>query len=284
MTRLDKLRHAAQPLIMGILNATPDSFSDGGQFADPGRALARALEMAAQGADMIDVGGESTRPGSAPVAAEAQIARVVPIVAKLRAALPVDMPISIDTTRSQVAAAALDAGADFINDVSSGRDDPAMLPLAAARGVPIVLMHMQGDPSIMQDNPRYRDVVGEVLEFLLERADAAQAAGIPRENVLLDPGIGFGKRKDDNLLLMAQLGRFATTGYKILLGASRKRFMGAVCAETRPAALVAATTATTALGVMAGVGIFRVHDVRENRQAADVAYAIKRAGEGSFAP
>lgn len=280
MTRFDALLRASRPLIMGILNATPDSFSDGGLFADPERAAARALDMVAQGADMIDVGGESTRPGSSPVAAAEQIARVVPTIAKLRAALP-DLPISVDTSRAEVAAAALDAGADFVNDVSAGRDDPAMLPLVAARGVPIVLMHMQGTPATMQDNPQYGDVVAETLAFLLERAAAAQALGIPKDRLVLDPGIGFGKRKDDNLRLLAHLGRFAATGYTILLGASRKRFMGAVCAETRPEALVAATAATTALGVMAGIGWFRVHDVRENRQAADVAYAVKRAGEGA---
>lgn len=280
MTRFDALLRVSRPLIMGILNATPDSFSDGGLFADPERAAARALDMVAQGADMIDVGGESTRPGSSPVAAAEQIARVVPTIAKLRAALP-DLPISVDTSRAEVAAAALDAGADFVNDVSAGRDDPAMLPLVAARGVPIVLMHMQGTPATMQDNPQYGDVVAETLAFLLERAAAAQALGIPKDRLVLDPGIGFGKRKDDNLRLLAHLGRFAATGYTILLGASRKRFMGAVCAETRPEALVAATAATTALGVMAGIGWFRVHDVRENRQAADVAYAVKRAGEGA---
>ncbi len=263
---------------MGILNATPDSFSDGGLFTDPERALCHALEMARQGADIIDVGGESTRPGAAPVGAAAQIARVVPVVEALRSALPKDTLISIDTTHAQVAAAALSAGADFINDVSAGRDDPGMFGLAAGRGVPIVLMHMQGTPKTMQDSPQYRDVVGEVLAFLLERAAAAQAAGVEADSIVLDPGIGFGKRKEDNLLLMANLGRFAASGYATLLGASRKRFMGAVCQETRPQELVAATVATTALGVMAGINIFRVHDVRENRQAADVAFAIKQAG------
>jgi dihydropteroate synthase len=176
-----------------------------------------------------------------------------------------------------VARAALAAGADFINDVSAGRDDPGMLPLAAAEGAPIALMHMQGTPKTMQQRPHYEDVVAEVLAFLLERAEAAGCAGVPRDSILLDPGIGFGKRRDDNLKLMAHLDRFVATGYPVLLGASRKRFMGAVCGETEPAALAPATVATTAIGVSAGVRLFRVHDIKENRQAADVAAAIRRA-------
>jgi len=268
-----------RPVLMGILNVTPDSFSDGGRFLDPGRALRHALEMVGQGADIIDVGGESTRPGAAAVDSAEQIARVVPVIAALRLGLPATTLISIDTTQADVAAAALSAGADFINDVSAGLGDPAMLDLAAKRAVPIVLMHMQGTPQTMQDNPRYADVVEEVLSFLQERAAAAQAAGVAADHIILDPGIGFGKSKADNLLLMAHLARFATLGYATLLGASRKRFMGSVCLESRPHELVAATVATTALGVMAGINLFRVHDVRENRQAADVAHAVKTAGK-----
>lgn len=263
---------------MGILNVTPDSFSDGGRFQGVEQAMRHALKMVEDGADIIDVGGESTRPGSEPVCVADQIARVVPVIATLRRQLPEDSLISIDTTRAEVAAAALDAGADWINDVSAGRDDPAMFSLAAARGTAIILMHMQGTPKTMQDNPSYHAVVPEVLQFLLERAEVALAAGIVKKNIILDPGIGFGKRKNDNLLLMANLGRFVDTGHAVLLGASRKRFMGAICQEARPQQLVAATVATTALGVMAGVRIFRVHDVKENRQAADVAYAIRLAG------
>lgn len=273
-----------RPLLMGILNVTPDSFSDGGQFGDPDCALRHALAMAEQGADIIDVGGESTRPGSTPVMAAEQIARTVPVVAALRGALPAGVLLSIDTTLAEVAAAALDAGADFVNDISAGRDDPGLLELVAARGVPIVLMHMQGTPLTMQDSPRYRDVVEEVLAFLLERAAAAQRAGVACENIILDPGIGFGKNREDNLRLMANLSRFAATGHALLLGTSRKRFMGSICHESRPHELVPATVATTALGVMAGVNIFRVHDVRENRQAADVAFAIKTAGDAEPAP
>lgn len=267
---------------MGILNTTPDSFSDGGLYAKPERALRHALAMAEQGADIIDVGGESTRPGAEPVPAPEQIARVVPVVGALRRFLPAGTWISIDTTQVGVAAAALDAGADFINDVSAGRGDPGMLALVARRGVPIVLMHMQGVPKTMQDNPKYQDVVGEVAAFLLERAQAAQEAGVGAANIILDPGIGFGKNRQDNLLLMANLPHFAGLGYACLLGASRKRFMGAVCREAGPQDLTAATVATTALGVMAGFNIFRVHDIRENRQAADVAFAIRQAGENAL--
>jgi len=262
---------------MGILNVTPDSFSDGGLFSDQECALHHAQDMARQGADIIDVGGESTRPGAVPTDAAAQIARIVPVIEALRNLLPGDTLISVDTSLSEVAAAGLSAGAAIINDVTAGRADPGLLTLAAERGIPIVLMHMQGTPRTMQDDPRYRDVVEEVLGFLMERADAAQAAGIPSENIILDPGIGFGKCKDDNLVLLANLNRFVATGYATLLGTSRKRFMGAVCNETRPRELLAATVATTALGVMAGINIFRVHDIRENRQAADVAHAIKQA-------
>lgn len=278
MNRYQALRAQGRPLIMGILNATPDSFSDGGLYNTPEWAVARGLEMASQGADLIDVGGESTRPGADPVGEQEQLARVLPVVRSLRARLPETCAISIDTTRSRVAEAALDAGADLINDVSAGRDDAGMFPLAARRRVPLVIMHMQGTPKTMQDDPYYERPVDEVLGFLLDRARAAEAAGIEHPDIILDPGIGFGKRRQDNLQLMAHLSRFCASGYDVLLGTSRKRFMGAVCNETRPEALVAATVATTALGVAAGVRLFRVHDVRENRQAADVAFAICEAG------
>ncbi|MGY6215485.1 dihydropteroate synthase [Methylolobus aquaticus] len=279
--RSDRLCLASRPLIMGILNVTPDSFSDGGLFLDPEVATQEALRMVAEGADLIDVGGESTRPGADPVDAEEQIRRVVPTLQRLRTVLPDGFSISIDTTRGAVAEAALAAGADLVNDVSAGRDDPAMFERVADRGVPIVLMHMQGTPKTMQDRPYYDNVVDEVIAFLLERADLAMRAGISHDRIWLDPGIGFGKRKDDNLALIAHLDRLVATGYPVLLGASRKRFMGAVCGEQRPNGLTAATVATTALGVMSGVRMFRVHDVRQNRQAADVAAAIRTVRESS---
>ncbi|MGR8981153.1 MAG: dihydropteroate synthase [Gammaproteobacteria bacterium] len=272
MLNLDK------PLIMGILNVTPDSFSDGGQFNSIIGACRQAERMLTQGADIIDVGGESTRPGSDPVGAAVQIRRVVPVIEALRREAG-QIFISIDTTLSAVAEAALKAGANMINDVSAGEDDAAILELAARYDSPVVLMHRQGPPKTMQDNPYYDDVVREVADYLKQRADAALKAGVKRSHIIIDPGIGFGKRKVDNFDLLAHLDSFVALGYPVLLGASRKRFMGSLCQVDQPSELVTATAVTTALGVMAGVSIFRVHDVRENRQAADVAWAIKQRKE-----
>ncbi|MGH8582075.1 MAG: dihydropteroate synthase [Gammaproteobacteria bacterium] len=266
------------PVIIGVLNLTPDSFSDGGAYTDPARALEQALRMAAEGAAIIDVGGESTRPGAGSIAAAEQIRRVLPVVRALRFALSKPVRISIDTRSAEVAAAAIEAGATMLNDVSAGRDDPDLLGLAAASDLPIVLMHMQGTPETMQSDPRYQDVVAEVRSFLLARAEAAQRAGVKPERIILDPGIGFGKTQAHNIALLAQLQRLVDTGYPVLLGASRKRFMGSICAESAPAVLVGATCATTALGVAAGVRYFRVHDVQPNRQAAEVAWAIRHSG------
>jgi dihydropteroate synthase len=266
-----------KPLIMGILNVTPDSFSDGGKYSGLNAALQQVELMLAEGVDIIDIGGESTRPGADPVAAKEQIQRVVPVIAAIRQQLASDILISIDTTLSEVAKAALDAGANIINDVSAGRDDAAILTLAAQTGVSIILMHSQGEPKTMQDNPHYNNVVQEVLDALNESINAALKAGIKKEAIAIDPGIGFGKRKQDNLDLLAHLDALVATGFPVLLGTSRKRFMGAICDVTEPSELVTATAVTTALGVMAGVQMFRVHDVKENRQAADVAWAIKRS-------
>lgn len=269
-----------RPLIMGILNLTPDSFSDGEEFTDIGKAVAHALRMAEEGAEIIDLGGESTRPGSERVAPGDQLQRVLPVVVRLRKELPRQTEISIDTTSTEVAAAALDAGATIINDVSAGRDDEGMFELVRQRGVPIVLMHMQGTPATMQIEPHYADVVSEVREFLLARAAAAEKARVRRENILIDPGIGFGKNKDHNLELLVGLERLVDSGYAVMLGTSRKRFMGSICKLDRYSELVGATCATTALGVLAGVKIFRVHDVKPSRQALDVAWAIKNKGAG----
>lgn len=269
--------HIDKPLIMGILNVTPDSFSDGGRYSDVDAAVRQARRMLAEGADIIDIGGESTRPGSEPVAADEQIRRVAPVITAIRQEVSADIPISIDTTLSEVARAALKAGADIINDISAGRDDEAILALAAETDAPIILMHSQGAPKTMQDKPYYDDVVREVLAALHRQIDAALKAGIKKERIVIDPGIGFGKRKQDNIDLLAHLDAFVATGYPVLLGASRKRFMGTICAVTEPSELVTATAVTTALGIMAGVQMFRVHDVRENRQAADVAWAIRQS-------
>ena len=264
-----------KPLIMGILNVTPDSFSDGGKYNTVSAAVAQAEKMLIDGADIIDIGGESTRPGAEPVSAQEQIRRVVPVIEAING-LSSSLMISIDTTLAEVAEAALGAGAEMINDVSGGTGDAGILPLAARLGAPIVLMHSQGTPKTMQDNPYYDDVVSEVVAALRKRVEAALAAGVTRESIIIDPGIGFGKRKQDNLDLLAHLEAVVGLGHPVLLGASRKRFMGSLCHSQEPAELVTATAVTTALGVMAGVQLFRVHDVKENRQAADVAWAIRQ--------
>jgi dihydropteroate synthase len=264
-----------KPLIMGILNATPDSFSDGGKFNQLENALQHALRMIAEGAKIIDIGGESTRPNSESVSAEEQIKRVVPIIEAVRQHS--DVLISIDTTQSVVAEAALNAGANWINDVSAGQNDAKMFVLAAQRNVPLILMHAQGTPQTMQENPYYENVVEEVISALTQRAHEAMAAGMKKENIVLDVGIGFGKRQQDNLDLLAHLADFVALGFPVLLGTSRKRFMGSICDVSEPAELVTATAVTTALGVIAGVQLFRVHDVKANQQALEVAWAIRQA-------
>ena len=263
------------PLIMGILNVTPDSFSDGGKFDETQSAVKHALDMMYEGADIIDVGGESTRPGSERVNADEQILRVAETIKSIREIALKEVEISIDTTLSNVAEAAIDAGASIINDVTAGTEDPQILELAADKDVPIILMHMQGNPQTMQSNPVYNDVVEDVRAYLLDRVEIAIAAGIKQENIAIDPGIGFGKTQEHNMQLMTRLDRFVDTGLPVLLGASRKRFMGAICEGVEPHELVGATCATTVVGVNAGVQMFRVHDVRPNRQAADVAWAMK---------
>ncbi len=269
-----------KPLIMGILNVTPDSFSDGGRYLDVERAVQQVESMLANGADIIDIGGESTRPGAEPVPADEQIRRIVPVIKAIRDHGLADVLISVDTTLSAVAKAALLAGANIINDVSAGDDDESILVLAAKVQVPIILMHRQGRPKTMQDSPYYKDVVQEVVNTLKAKIDAALAVGIMPGHIVIDPGIGFGKRKQDNLDLLAHLDSLVALGFPVLLGTSRKRFMGDICDVTEPAELVTATAVTTALGVMAGVRIFRVHDVKENRQAVDVAWAIKQSRLG----
>ena len=264
-----------EPLIMGILNVTPDSFSDGGKFNETTPAVKHALDMMYEGADIIDVGGESTRPGSERVNAEEQILRVADIIKSIREIALEEVEISIDTTLSKVAEVAIDSGASMINDVSAGNDDPQLFELAADRNVPMILMHMQGNPQTMQINPVYDDVVEDIRAYLLERVEEAIAAGIKEDNIAIDPGIGFGKTQEHNIQLMSKLERFVDTGLPVLLGASRKRFMAAICEGVESDELVGATCATTVAGVNAGVQMFRVHDVRPNRQAADVAWAIK---------
>lgn len=271
---LQELLQQNRPVMMGILNLTPDSFSDGGSHTERGAAVQFALQMVREGADIIDVGGESTRPGAERIPPQEQIHRTAHIIAALRKTLPDQILISIDTTLSEVADAAIDAGANILNDVRAGRDDDAIFQLVAQKNLPIILMHMQGTPQTMQQNPSYENPVQDIKKFLLERAEAAQRVGIPKSNIVIDPGIGFGKTKDHNLQLMHNLDQFVSTGYPVLLGASRKRFLGAISKETNPKDLIGATCAATVIGVTAGVQIFRVHDVMPNRQAAEIARAV----------
>ena len=266
-----------KPLIMGILNVTPDSFSDGGKYTHVETAIEQVKKMVTEGADMIDIGGESTRPNSQSVTAEEQIKRVIPIIKAIRQHVTTDLLISIDTTLSAVAKAALDAGANIINDISGGQADQNILKVASDYHAPIILMHIQGTPQTMQDNPVYKHVVTEVIDSLNTSVNHALSAGIDKRNIIIDVGIGFGKRKQDNLDLLAHLKQFVAMGYPVLLGTSRKRFMGNLCDISDPKQLVTATAVTTALGVMSGVKLFRVHDVKENRQAVDVAWAIYQA-------
>jgi dihydropteroate synthase len=263
------------PLIMGILNVTPDSFSDGGQFNNIEAAVNHGKRMIDEGADIIDIGGESTRPGSARVSVEDQVQRVVHIIKAISETIPEHVQISIDTTRSKVAEAALNAGAHIVNDVSGGNDDPEIINLCADKLCPYIVMHMQGSPETMQNDPSYDDVVSDIKYFLETRVNDCIKAGINENDLVIDPGIGFGKTREHNLMLLKNLKSFVDTGYPVLLGTSRKRFMGSICTVNSADELIGATTATTALGVQAGVKIFRVHDVNPNRQAADVAWAIK---------
>lgn len=262
-------------LIMGILNITPDSFSDGGAFSSPELALQHTLQMIEEGADIIDIGGESTRPGADIVSQQQQLRRVIPVIELLRNTIPDSILISIDTTNSHVAKVALDAGANWINDISAAEDCPDMLLLAAEKQCPIVLMHRQGISATMQNNPQYKNVSQDVSHYLQQRAQAALDAGIAEDKIILDPGIGFGKTFEHNITLMADLKKVVALGYQVLLGASRKRFLSEICHQPSSSKLAGATCATTTLGILAGVEIFRVHDVLENRQAADVTVQIR---------
>jgi dihydropteroate synthase len=264
--------------VWGVINVTPDSFSDGGRFDDPAAALALARRLIAQGADILDVGGESTRPGARPVDAAREIERVLPLIQAIRAESAV--LISIDTMKPAVARAAVGAGATLWNDVTALRHAPDSLATAAELGCEVVLMHMQGEPGSMQAEPRHDDVVAEVAAFLAARAEAAMAAGVARERIWLDPGVGFGKHMTDhNLPLLAGLDRIVALGFPVLLGASRKSFISAVDGGGRPAdERLGGSIAAALAGAAAGVAAVRVHDVRETVQALRVWTAIAQAG------
>ena len=273
---------APRPAVMGVVNVTPDSFSDGGRYLDADAAIAHGLELVAAGADLLDVGGESTRPGADPVRADEELRRVVPVIARLAATAGV--PVSVDTTKAAVAAAALDAGAAVVNDVSAGRVDPEILAVTAAAGGGFVAMHMRGEPRTMQGAPHYGDVVGEVGDFLAERLDAARAAGIPEGSLAVDPGIGFGKTVEHNLVLLARIDELcARLPVPVVVGASRKRFLGSILCdvagadgEPAPEQRDDATLATVVWCVDRGVQVVRVHDVRSASRAVALVELLRR--------
>ena len=264
------------PVLVGILNITPDSFSDGGNFLDPEAAAARAANILDEGARVIDIGGESTRPGSDPVSADEEIRRVVPAIERLVADRPAAV-VSVDTYRAVTAEAALWAGACIVNDVTALRGDPRMVALVVEAGCPVVLMHMKDEPKTMQREPYYEDVVREVRDFLAERAEFAVSAGVKPENVIVDPGIGFGKTLDHNLALLRHLDVIVDLGFPVLVGASRKRFLGTITGVEVASERVFGTVATSVMAYERGATFFRVHDVRANREALAVAEVVRRA-------
>jgi dihydropteroate synthase len=262
-----------RPLLMGIVNVTPDSFFDGGRFCDPQRAVAHASRLVDEGADLLDIGAESTRPGASPVDEQEERRRLVPVVAALAKA--VSVPISVDTSKAEVARAAIDAGAVMVNDVTALRGDSAMVDVVAQAGAGLALMHMQGTPETMQHAPRYVDVVGEVARFLAERARFAIDHGVAKDRIVVDPGIGFGKTLDHNLDLLANLRVFTELGYPLLVGPSRKGFIGQLTDQSVEARGWG-TAAVVALAAEHGANILRVHDVGSMKDVAKIAVAIAR--------
>jgi dihydropteroate synthase len=266
---VDLSRHG---MIMGVLNVTPDSFSDGGEFFSIDKAVARGLEIAAEGARIVDVGGESTRPGAEVVGVEEELRRVIPVIERLQA--KIDIFISIDTSKSEVAKAALDAGASIINDVTGGRGDEKMLPLAAKRNAAFIIMHMQGNPQTMQVAPHYDDVVSEVADFFLQRYARALECGIDPMAIAFDPGIGFGKTLEHNLELIDRLGALRVQERPLVVGVSRKSFLAKLVGSSDMSDRLAPTVALTSLLRSRGANIIRVHDVKENVDALRVTEAV----------
>jgi dihydropteroate synthase len=271
-----ELDFSAGCILMGVLNVTPDSFSDGGKFIDCDKAVEQGIKMVEEGAGIIDVGPESTRPGAQAVTAKEQIHRAMPVIEKL--VKKTKVCISIDTANYEVAKAALDAGANILNDITSLADE-RMTKLAVERKVPVILMHMQGTPRTMQVEPKYKDVVADVRKFLINRAKLAKEFGIPKERIFIDPGIGFGKTVEHNLKLLANLDQFAKTGYRVLVGPSRKWFIGKLTGRENPAERVFGTAAAVALCAAAGVSIIRVHDVAKMLDVVKITGAIIKEKE-----
>ncbi len=261
--------------VMGVINVTPDSFSDGGQFFEKERAIEQGLQLGADGADLIDIGGESTRPYSKGISAEEEMNRVIPVIEAL--SKEITIPISIDTLKAQVAREALRSGASMVNDISALRSDPEMAAVAAEADVPIILMHMKGTPSDMQVNPTYDDVTAEIIAFLTGAIDQAVSRGIRKERIIVDPGIGFGKSFDHNLKILKELGRFQCLDMPILVGSSRKAFIGRIL-DKKVHERDTGTMATVAAAVMNGAHIVRVHNVKQAVETVRVIDAIKRGG------
>jgi|SRR5215210_996821 len=274
--RAGTLTEGPGPVVVGILNVTPDSFSDGGDFLDPEAAAEHAVAMLDEGAEILDLGGESTRPGSDPVSQEEEIERVVPVLERILSVRP-EAVISVDTYRAGTATAVLQAGARLINDVTALLGDPRMVSVVKEAACPVILMHMQGEPKTMQEEPHYTDVVREVRDFLAKRAEYAIAAGVGPENVIVDPGIGFGKNLEHNLALLRNLDAVVDLGFPVLIGASRKTFIGRITGVQEARDRVFGTVAATVLAYQQGATYFRVHDVRANREALAVAEAVLHA-------
>ncbi len=259
---------------MGVVNTTPDSFSDGGLFFDGEVAVAHALRLAEEGADIIDIGGESTRPGSDPVSRDEELRRTIPVIRAVSRA--VSVPVSIDTCKADVARQALDAGASMVNDISGLRFDPEMADVVARAGVPVIVMHIRGKPKVMQVNPTYEALIPEVTAYLRESIAIAARAGIPPGMVMIDPGIGFGKTFDHNLQIIRDLGEFLKLGHPIVIGVSRKAFLGKILGDAPPSERLEGTAAAVAISIFNGAHIVRVHDVREMARVARVADSVRR--------
>ena len=264
-----------KPIIMGILNITPDSFSDGGSYVSCESAVERAMIMIEQGASIIDIGGESTRPGSDRVPAVEQKRRIIDVISQLKKIIPNNVIISVDTTSSDVAKAAINLGVEMINDVSGGTDDHEMMKLISDNNIYYCIMHMQGSPKTMQDDPKYNDVTNEISSFLKTQAEKAISLGIKKNKIIIDPGIGFGKKVEHNLEILKNLDKISNIGYYTLLGTSRKKIFSDLSGNNNPEDRISGTCATSALGVSANINIFRVHDIWQNKQAIDIAFAIK---------
>ncbi len=272
--RSKTLEMGLKTLVMGVVNVTPDSFSDGGKFADFENAAAGAARLIAEGADVLDIGGESTRPFSEPVSLDVELTRVIPLIRKIRESSGI--PISVDTTKSEVARQAIEAGADIINDISALRFDPAMVDVAAATGAPLILMHMRGSPGDMQKNPRYSSLFSEIIAFLEERIQFASDHGVDRARILVDPGIGFGKTVAHNLAVIRDIEIFHSLDCPIVLGASRKRFIGTIL-DRPPLEREVGTAVAHTFGIIGGVHVVRVHDVAFHKQSVLLADALREA-------